>query len=102
MKKEMKSKIKMKRENKVKSTVNDLDTMKVAELKKVEQESRIIEEFVQEFRRAARESKYKERPLIEGFKREINSTIRIKLMEAECYSRSIEQWYEQAVNLDRH
>ena len=35
-------------------------------------------------------------------KREINSTIRIKLMEAECYSRSIEQWYEQTVNLDRH
>ena len=60
--------------------------MKVAELKKVEQESRIIEEFVQEFRRAARESEYKERPL----------------MKAECYSRSIEQWYEQAVNLDRH
>lgn len=23
-------------------------------------------------------------------------------MKAECSSRSIEQWYEQAVNLDRH
>jgi len=44
------------------------ETMKVAELKKVKQESRIIEDFVQEFRRAARESKYKERPLMEGFK----------------------------------
>jgi len=39
---------------------------------------------------------------MEGFKREINGIIRIKLMEAEFYSRSIEQWYEQAVNLDRH
>ena len=39
--------------------------MKVAELKKVEQRSRTIEKFVQEFRQAVRESKYKERPLIE-------------------------------------
>ena len=80
----------------------DDKTIKVAELKKVEQESKIIEEFVQEFRRAVRESGYKERPLIEGFKREINGVIRRKLMKAECSSRSIEQWYEQAVNLDRH
>ena len=39
--------------------------MKVAELKKVEQRSRTIEKFVQEFRQAVRESKYKERTLIE-------------------------------------
>jgi len=32
--------------------------VKVTKLKKVEQESRMIEEFIQEFRRIARESKY--------------------------------------------
>jgi len=31
-----------------------------------------MEEFVQKFRRVAKESRYKERPLIEEFKREIN------------------------------
>ena len=39
--------------------------IKVAELKKVEQRSRTTEKFVQEFRQAVRESKYKGRPLIE-------------------------------------
>ena len=40
----------------------------MVKLKKVEQESRIMEEFVQEFKRAARESGYERRPLIEEFK----------------------------------
>ena len=38
------------------------------ELKRLEQEKRIIEEFVQEFRRAVRESRYKEKPLVKEFK----------------------------------
>ena len=36
----------------------DNKTIKVAELKKVEQGGKIIEDFVQKFRRAARESEY--------------------------------------------
>ena len=40
----------------------------MVKLKKVKQESRIMEEFVQEFKRAARESGYERRPLIEEFK----------------------------------
>jgi len=36
-------------------------------LKKVEQESRIMEEFVQEFKRAVRGSGYERRLLIEEF-----------------------------------
>jgi len=44
------------------------ETMKVAELKKVEQEEKIIEKFIQKFRRVVRESEYKERLLIEEFK----------------------------------
>ena len=34
-----------------------------------------MKEFVQEFRRAARESRYKKRPLIKEFKQGINRTI---------------------------
>ena len=40
----------------------DKKTVKVAELKMLEQEGKIIEKFVQEFRKAARESKYEGRP----------------------------------------
>ena len=61
-----------------------------------------MEEFIQEFRRAARGSGYEERPLVEEFKREINRTIRRKLIEAERSPLSIEQWYEHATNLDRY
>ena len=43
----------------------------------------MIEEFVQEFKRAVRESKYKEGPLIEEFKRGMNGVIRRKFIEAE-------------------
>jgi len=43
--------------------------VKVAELKRLEQGERTMEEFVQEFRRAARGSGYEGRPLIEEFKR---------------------------------
>ena len=39
--------------------------LKVAELKKVKQESRIMEELVQELRRTARRSSYKKRLLVE-------------------------------------
>ena len=37
-------------------------------VKEVRTREKTIEEFVQEFRRAARESRYEERPLIEEFK----------------------------------
>ena len=49
--------------------------IKIAELKRLEQESKTMEEFVQEFRRAVRESGYKGRPLVEEFKKVINAMI---------------------------
>jgi len=55
----------------------------VAELKRVEDRSRIIEKFVQEFRRASRGSRYENRALVEEFKQEMNRVIRRKLMETE-------------------
>jgi len=69
----------------------DKEVVKVVELRKLEQKGRAIEEFVQEFRRATRESSYEERLLVEEFKREISRVIRKKLMEAERPLTSIEQ-----------
>ena len=54
----------------------DNKIMKIARLKKVEQESRMIEEFVQEFRRTARGSEYERRPLVKEFKREMNRVMK--------------------------
>ena len=78
------------------------ESVKVAELKKLEQRERIIEEFVQKFKRTAKESRYEERSLVKKFKRGINEIIRRKLMEAEKPPLSIEQWYKYATYLDRH
>jgi len=50
----------------------------------------MIEEFIQEFRQAARESGYEERPLVEEFKRGINTMICQRLMESERQYHSIE------------
>ena len=53
----------------------DEESVKVAELRKLEQKSKTMGEFVQEFRRTARDSRYKGRLLVEEFKRKINATI---------------------------
>ena len=78
------------------------ESVKAAELRKLEQGGRTMEEFVQEFKRAARGSGYEGRPLVEEFKRGINGGIRRKLMEAENLPTSIEQWYRRATALDRN
>jgi len=74
--------------------------VKVAELKKIEQGGRTMEEFVQDFKRVARGSGYKGRPLIEEFKRCMNRSIRRKLMEAENQPATIEHWFKRAIALD--
>ena len=53
----------------------DEESIKVAELKRPEQERKMMEEFVQKFSKVARESRYKERLLVEEFKRGINTMI---------------------------
>ena len=78
------------------------EAMKAAELRKLEQGGRTMEEFVQEFKRAARGSGYEGRLLVEKFKRGMNGGIRRKLMEAESPPTSIEQWYKRATALDRN
>ena len=80
----------------------DKKATKVVELKRIEQGGRNMEEFVQDFKRVARSSRYKGQPLIEEFKRGINTTIRRKLIEAENQPSSIEQWFKRAMALDRN
>jgi len=50
-----------------------------------------MEEFIQEFRKVVRGSRYKGRLLIEEFKRELNRMIRRKLIEVKRPPTSIEQ-----------
>jgi len=69
----------------------DEKVVKVAELRRLEQGWRTIKKFVQEFRRAVRESRYERRPLVEEFKRGMSGAIRKKLMEIERPPISIEQ-----------
>jgi len=73
------------------------ESVKAAELRKLEQGGRTMEEFVQEFKRAARGSGYEGRPLMEEFKQGMNGGIRRKLMEAENLLTSIENWYRRAI-----
>ena len=69
----------------------DEKSVKVAELKNVEQKERIMKEFVQEFRRGAKGSGYEGRASVEEFKREMNRVIRRKLIEVKRFPTSIEQ-----------
>jgi len=80
----------------------DEKIVKVAKLKRLEQDGRMMEEFIQKFRRAARDSRYKERPLVEEFKRGMNGIIHQRLMESEQQPTSIEQWYDRMIALDRN
>jgi len=78
------------------------ESVKAVELRRMEQGGKTMEEYVQEFKRAARGSGYEEKPLVEEFKRGMNGGIRRKLMEEENLLTSIEQWYRRTMALDRN
>jgi len=67
------------------------ESVKAVKLRKLEQREKTMEEFVQEFKRAARESGYKGRLLMKEFKKVMNRTIKRKLMEVENQPGSIKQ-----------
>ena len=75
---------------------------KIEQLRKIEQEGRTCDEYVQEFKKVARRSGYERRSLIKEFKRGLNRSIRRKLVEAEEPPTTIEEWQERAVRLDRN
>ena len=65
---------------------------KIEQLRTIEQGGRTYNEYVQEFKKVARESSYEKRPLIEEFKRRLNGSIRRKLAEAEELPTTIGEW----------
>ena len=77
----------------------DEESVKVVELKRLEQEGKMIEKFVQEFRKAARGGKYKKRLLVEEFKRRINAMIFVVKSRSIIYCNwytiddTINSWY---------
>ena len=78
------------------------ELVKAVELRRMEQGGKTMEEYVQEFKRTARGSRYEGRPVIEEFKRGMNRGIQRRLMEAENPPTSIEQWYRRVMALDRN
>ena len=56
----------------------------------IEQRGRMMEEFVQDFKRTVRDSSYEGHLLIEEFKQCMNGSIRRKLMKAENQLATIE------------
>jgi len=75
---------------------------KIEQLRTIEQGGRTCDEYVQEFKKVARGSSYKGRPLIEEFKRGLNGAIRRKLAEAEEPPTTIREWQERVVRLDKN
>ena len=75
---------------------------KVEQLRTIEQESRMCDEYIQKFKKITRGSGYKRWPLIEEFKRELNKGIRRKLAEAKSPPSSIKEQQERLVRLDRN
>jgi len=80
----------------------DEESIKIIELKRIEQGGRNMEEFVQDFKRVARGSRYEGCLLIEEFKQGMNRSIRRKLMKAENQLATIEHWFKRAIILDRN
>ena len=78
------------------------ESVKAVELRKLEQGEKTMEEFVQEFKKVARGSRYEGQPLVEKFKRGMNGAIRRKLMEAKTQPGSIEQWFKRTTALNRN
>ena len=78
------------------------ESVKTVELRRMKQGEKTMEEYVQEFKRAAKGSGYERRLLVEKFKREMNGGIQRKLIEAENPPTSIKQWYRRAMALDRN
>jgi len=75
---------------------------KIEQLRTIEQGERTCDKYMQKFKKIARGSSYKGRPLIKEFKRGLNGAIRRKLAEAEELPTTIGEWQERAMRLDRN
>jgi len=75
---------------------------KIEQLRIIEQEGKTYNEYVQEFKKVARESGYKRQPLIEEFKRGLSGVLKRKLAKVKTFPSIIEEWQEKVVRLDRN
>jgi len=75
---------------------------KIKQLRTIKQEEKTCNKYIQEFKKVARGSSYERRPLIEEFKKELNGSIRRKLVEAEEQLTTTGEWQERTVRLDRN
>ena len=75
---------------------------KIEQLRTIKQEEKTCNKYIQEFKKVARGSSYERRPLIEEFKKELNGSIRRKLVEAEELLTTTGEWQERTVRLDRN
>jgi len=75
---------------------------KIEQLRTIKQEGKTCDEYVQEFKKVARESSYEGQLLIKEFKRGLSRVLRRKLAEIENIPSTIEEWQKRAVRLDRH
>jgi len=75
---------------------------KVEQLRTIEQEGRTCNEYIQEFKKIARESRYERQFFIEKFKRGLSERIRRKLAEAKSPPCTIKEWQEKVVRLNRN
>jgi len=64
---------------------------KIEQLRTIKQRERTYNKYMQEFKKVARRSSYKGRPLIKEFKRGLNRSIRRKLAKAEKLLTTIEE-----------
>jgi len=80
----------------------DEESRKSDELRLLVQGPRTCDEYMQEFKRAVRGSRYEKRTSIDEFKRGLNGMIRRRLVEAESPPSTIMDWQERAVKLDRN
>jgi len=78
------------------------ESRKVDELRMLEQGGLTCDKYVQIFKKVSRGSGYKERLLVEEFKRGLNGNIRRRLVETEFPPATINEWWERAVRLDRN
>ena len=69
----------------------DEESRKVDELRVLEQGEKTMDKYVQEFRKATRRSGYKEKALVEEFKRGLNRVVQRRLVEAKSPPTTIMQ-----------
>jgi len=78
----------------------DKRTMQLLKIRTIQQGDRSVDEYVQEFEKAALEAGYERYPLIVEFKHSLNTGLRRRLTELRPMPMTIEQWYDEAIMMD--